>query len=156
MIFAVDDSEMDAELLRMTLERAGVAQPPRFFVEAEKALEVLRQMAEQKAALPRLLLLDIKMPGMSGLQAMAAIRADPRLDALPVAMLTSSSHPDDVAAARRFGAQCYLVKFAKPDDLRSVINAAERFRAAPSPRAIFDLGCNRFTSASRGESKTTP
>jgi CheY-like chemotaxis protein len=147
VIFAVDDSEMDVELLRVSLTRAGVARSVEFFVDGDRVVKEFRHRLETFAALPFVCFLDIKMPGLSGLQVLEWIRQQPPLNAMAVVMVTSSNHPDDVAAARRLGAQCYLVKFPKPEALRAVITAAEAYAIEPDSRATFALPCNYLLTA---------
>jgi Response regulator containing a CheY-like receiver domain and an HTH DNA-binding domain len=69
-----------------------------------------------------LILLDIRMPKMSGIEVLRRVRADPALRMIPVVMMTSSDEPCDVEAAYRLGANSYVVKPLEFDDF---IHAAE-------------------------------
>jgi CheY-like chemotaxis protein len=59
---------------------------------------------------PRLVLLDLKLPKMDGIEVLKVVRADPRTERIPVVMLTSSSRKADLEAAYKAGANSYLVK----------------------------------------------
>lgn len=73
------------------------------------ALEYLRRHAEA-AYLPDVVLLDINMPGMSGFELLRAIKDDRALAHIPVVMLTTSDHPEDVREAYTLHASSYLIK----------------------------------------------
>ncbi|MCL4744533.1 MAG: response regulator [Burkholderiaceae bacterium] len=91
--------------------------------DGEEALEFLRRSGRyaQAGAAPRpdLVLLDLRLPGMSGLEVLRTIKSDDDLSTIPVVVLTSSGDPDDVTRAYSFRANSYV---AKPLDF-------ERFRA---------------------------
>jgi CheY-like chemotaxis protein len=72
-------------------------------------------------ALPDLILLDINMPGLSGFEVLARVKADDRLKRIPVVMLTSSDLPTDIARAYELGASGYISKPSYLHDLRAVI-----------------------------------
>lgn len=71
--------------------------------------------------LPQLILLDIKMPHMGGLDVLKWIRSSEKWDHTPVLMLTSSSQPTDVVTAYQNGADCYLVKPTNLDAFRELV-----------------------------------
>lgn len=154
MIFAVDDSDMDAALLRMSLERACVPYPLRSFTDGEMLLAELRRRKDSFEDLPVACLLDIKMSGLSGLEVLESIRRDADFAGMPVVVITSSNHPSDIAAARKLGAQCYLIKFPKPDEFRAVIAAAEAYAAEPDPLAVFAVPSNQLRAAAPYVSET--
>lgn len=71
-------------------------------------------------------ILDVQMPGRSGLDLTRAIRADPRLAQLPVILLTSRSDPSDVEAGLAAGATLYLTKPFSPLELRAALDRIAR------------------------------
>jgi chemotaxis family two-component system response regulator Rcp1 len=73
--------------------------------------------------LPDLILLDLKMPGMDGMDVLANIRADPHLRLIPVIVLTTSLHDEDVMMAYNIGANEYVVKPVKADEFRRKVQA---------------------------------
>ena len=102
----VDDSEDDRFLLARCLRDIS---RPVDLTAAESGAEALHALS-QASALPDVILLDIRMPGMSGLELLQKLKSDARLAAIPVIMLSSSSVRADVTAARRLGAHSYCVK----------------------------------------------
>ncbi len=105
-ILLVEDSPDDAELtlraLRLRLAN-GV-------VHARDGEEALRFLLEGDSPPPRLVLLDLKMPKIGGLEVLQRLRADPRTRTVPVVILTSSKEEPDVAAGYALGANSYIVK----------------------------------------------
>lgn len=77
--------------------------------------------------LPDLVLLDLKMPGIGGLQVLEAIRADARLRVLPVIVLTTSARDDDVLAAYRLGANEYVTKPVGPEEFRTKVQSIPQY-----------------------------
>lgn len=72
---------------------------------------------------PRLLLLDITMPGMNGLEVCRAVRQDPDLKNLPIILMTARAQPGDVAAGLDAGADTYVIKPFGPIELREHVEA---------------------------------
>jgi CheY-like chemotaxis protein len=92
--------------------------------------------------LPGLLLLDLKLPKISGLDLLLWIRQHPPIRLMPVIVLSSSNKPADVCCAYERGANAYLVKPAKPDDLIRLIASFKDFwlnRVEAPP------DCSKFT-----------
>jgi len=120
MILIVDDSPVDIELTTLAIKATGREVCVHSAVDGESALAMLR------SKLPALMLLDLKMPGMSGIEVLRKIRADDRLRGLPVVVVTSSSLESDKAEAIAAGASYYLQKpwsldqFSK--ELESLLN----------------------------------
>ena len=101
-ILVVDDDENILSLERTILEQKG------FHVTTagggEDALKLLREQAFD------LVLLDVMMPGMDGMQVLDAIRADPHLASLPVVLVTAKTEDQDLLNGYRAGAQYYVTK----------------------------------------------
>jgi two-component system response regulator len=79
-------------------------------VEALDYLYREGKYAERSPGMPRLVLLDLKMPRMDGLQVLARLKRDERTQALPVVMLTSSREEGDLLGSYELGANSYVVK----------------------------------------------
>jgi CheY-like chemotaxis protein len=94
-------------------------------LEAANGLDAL---AIVRAEQPRLVLLDVQMPGMDGLEACRQIKADPVLAGTVVVMLTSLDQPEDEEAGRAAGADTYLTKPFSPLDLLQVVEGAMSHR----------------------------
>jgi two-component system, OmpR family, response regulator MtrA len=80
-------------------------------------------LAACRAEPPRLLLLDITMPGMNGLEVCRAVRADPALADLPIILMTARAQSSDVAAGLDAGADAYIIKPFGPIELREHVEA---------------------------------
>ena len=106
MIFIVDDSPTDIELTTIALEATGREIRVRSALDGKAALAMLRNGLGVLA----LILLDLKMPGMSGIEVLCEIRADYRLKEIPVVMVTSSALESDRTEAIVAGASDYMQK----------------------------------------------
>jgi two-component system response regulator len=105
-ILLVEDDPDDAELTLRALRRRlanGV-------VHVRDGEEALRLLLDGGSPPPRLILLDLKMPRVGGLEVLERLRADPRTRSVPVVILTSSKEAPDVAAGYALGANSYIVK----------------------------------------------
>jgi two-component system, response regulator len=100
-VFLVRRALRDLEDAAVTVDVAG---------NGERALEELGRARFDPRALPQLVLLDLKLPRLDGLEVLRRIRADASLQALPVVVLTSSEHQDDRERALRLGATWYVCK----------------------------------------------
>src|SRR5208283_5457181 len=106
MILIVDDSPGDLELTSIALETTGREVKALSAKDGASALAMLRKGNE----LPALILLDLKMPGISAIEVLREIRTDERLRELPVVVVTSSSLESDRTEAIDAGANDYLEK----------------------------------------------
>lgn len=120
-ILVVDDYIVQQRVLRQVLTTAGY----QVTVAADGA-EALDYLAEADYAL---VILDIAMPGMDGIEVLTHIRADARLGDLPVIMLTASGEDSDKAAARSAGANVFL---SKPASSHEIISTVEGLIGSPA------------------------
>lgn len=112
-ILLVEDSVADAEMTLRTLKRQGVVNTVQWVRDGVEAIEYLfrqDQFAAREPGMPKLVLLDLKMPRMDGLQVLARMRRDERTKAVPVVMMTSSREEGDVLASYELGVNSYVVK----------------------------------------------
>jgi len=122
MIFVVDDSPTDIELTTIALEATGREISVRTATDGNSVLGMLRNGNR----LPDLILLDLKMPCMDGIEVLREIRSNDRFREIPVVMVTSSSLESDKTEAMAAGANDFLEKplalerFSK--DLESVLH----------------------------------
>ena len=105
-IWAVDDNQPDLDILKMVLE--GVDVDVRTFTGANELINVLQAAA--KSTLPDLVLLDVNMPGLSGIDIVERLRSDPKLSGLRVCVLTGSQMPKEKVLLEALGAGCVLRK----------------------------------------------
>jgi two-component system response regulator len=124
-IFLVEDSDDDAELALMAFSRANLVNPivrVRDGVEALDYLFARGKHAERNVSeLPAVVLLDLNLPKLNGLEVLQAIRADERTKSLPVVILTSSNEDRDRLRAYEHFANGYVLK---PVDYDQFVAAA--------------------------------
>ena len=112
-ILLVEDSTADAEMTMRTLKRRGIANHVVWVRDGVEALEYLfceGEYAKRDPGDPRLVMLDIKMPRMDGLQVLERIKKDARTQRIPVVMMTSSREEFDLLASYTLGVNSYVVK----------------------------------------------
>lgn len=113
-ILLAEDDDEDAELAFAALELAGLAGSARRARDGEEVLEFLngvgRHAGRKDAPLPKVVLLDLKMPRVSGFDVLKEVKRSPRLSALPVVVLSSSRDERDVARCYDLGVNSYVVK----------------------------------------------
>ncbi len=105
-VFLVDDDQDDRFFLRQAIREAGASVD---IVEAENGLELLA-LVQRKVYDRVLILLDMNMPKMNGLETIAALRADPSTAAFPVVMISTSSNPTLIDKAYRAGVDSFITK----------------------------------------------
>lgn len=112
-LLLVEDSDADAEMTLRTLRKRGIANRMERVRDGVEALEFLRHQgafAGRPGGLPRIVLLDLKMPRMDGLEVLREMKADAALKTIPVVMMTSSREEGDLLASYRLGVNSYIVK----------------------------------------------
>jgi CheY-like chemotaxis protein len=123
-ILIVDDFEEQRELLAVTLQQAGY----RSIVFSDSAADALKRLGLGHSATPSdhvdIVLLDLLMPDMDGLEACRRIRADERLEHLPVIVVTAKTEPSDIKAAYNAGATDYIRKPVIPAELVARVSMA--------------------------------
>ena len=107
-ILLVEDDEVDVMNVRRAFERNNVSNPLYVAGNGLEALEMLRGNEIPKER--RLILLDLNMPKMNGIEFLQALRADPELQSLPVVVLTTSNDDQDKIDAYNFNVAGYLLK----------------------------------------------
>lgn len=113
-IVLADDDEDDRMLTMAAWEESGVVNPLDFVEDGEELLAYLRREGDythlKDTPLPGLILLDLNMPRMDGREALEAIRGDEHLRHIPVVILTTSQHEEDIARTYGLGANSYITK----------------------------------------------
>lgn len=112
-ILLADDNPTDAELTIRALEIGGVSQQVVWVQDGEAALHyVFRQgvYAQRSSGNPKLMLLDLHMPKIDGLDVLAQIKADPKTRSTPVVIMSSSDQESDMARSYGAHANSYIVK----------------------------------------------
>jgi len=113
-ILHVEDDPNDTLLLEHACRKAGVVFNLQAVSDGDQAIAYLRGLNafsdRAKHPMPKLILLDLKMPRVSGFDVLTWLRSEDSLRGLPVVVLTSSNHDADVKRAYDLGAKSYLVK----------------------------------------------
>ena len=125
-ILLVEDDRGQALLVERVFRKAGVANPLRVFHDGSEALAYLGGQEgyadRSRFPLPVLVLLDLHVPGQSGLELLTWLRAQPGLKGVPVVMLSGSSESEDIDRAFELGADSYLVKPVAFDALLDTVS----------------------------------
>jgi two-component system, response regulator len=123
-ILLVEDNMHDAELTIRALKKFNFANNLVHMKDGAEALDFLfgRGIYEERnvGQCPRVMLLDLKLPKVSGLEVLRAVKSDPVLCKLPVVIVTSSTEDPDIRTAYELGANSYVVK---PVEFDSFMNA---------------------------------
>ena len=140
-ILLAEDSPADAEMSIDALREAHLANP---IVHVEDGVEVLDYLyargayANRRDGLPAVLLLDIKMPRMDGLEVLQKIRADDQFQRLPIVILSSSREESDLARSWDLGVNAYVVKPVDVDQFFKAIKTLGTFWAVINQPASED------------------
>jgi two-component system response regulator len=131
-VLLVEDSPADAEMTIDALRDARLANPVVHVEDGVEAMEYLRREgshAQRASGNPVVVLLDIKMPRMDGIEVLRAIRADEALKRIPVVILSSSREERDLAASWDLGVNAYVVKPVDADQFFDAVRALGQFWA---------------------------
>lgn len=124
-ILLVEDSTTDLELTLRALKKANLANRIETVRDGEEALDFLfarnHYLGRSLDEKPRLVLLDLKLPKVDGLEVLKAIKSDPRTRSIPVVVLTSSSQQRDIVESYDLGVNSYIVKPVDFDGFSSAI-----------------------------------
>lgn len=127
-IILVDDDDGDAKAVRRAFKAAGVANPIMRAIDGIDALELLRgENGKERPNDPYLLLIDLNMPRMNGLQLVEKIREDPALKRSIIFILTTSKRDEDQVAAYDLNVAGYVVKEKAGQDFLNLIKLIEDY-----------------------------
>jgi two-component system response regulator len=119
-ILLVEDNPNDAELTIRTLKKYHLANNLKHLEDGQEALDFL---FSEKAGMPRLILLDLKMPRVDGIEVLRKIKSDMKLKVIPVVILTSSKEEKDIVESYKLGVNAYIVK---PVDFDQFVKAVSQ------------------------------
>lgn len=125
VILIADDDAGHARLIEKNLQRAGLHNDVVRFENGQQALDFLfcrGPAPKRKTDLSYLLLLDIRMPQVDGVEVLQQVKRDPELRKLPVIMLTTTDDPREVARCHELGCSNYIVKPVDYDKFADAIN----------------------------------
>jgi CheY-like chemotaxis protein len=122
-ILLVEDNANDIELALTALQECHLSNDVQSVRDGAEALDYLYQRnayEEREAGLPRVILLDLKMPRVDGIQVLRTLKGDPAMRHVPIVMLTSSREEQDLAVSYDLGANAFVVK---PVDFHEFVQA---------------------------------
>ena len=124
-LLLVDDNPDELLLMQIGLKHAGVDLPQVTAESGEAALDYLlgrgRHAGRDIRDLPRLVLMDLNMPGKSGIDVLREVRAMPALAGLRVVIFSSSDEPDEIVSAHDHGANSFICKPLTASGMKDVI-----------------------------------
>ena len=125
-ILLVDDNHRDADLAIRALKKSQLVNELLWVKDGEECLDFLfakgKYTGRDINLLPRVVLLDLKMPKMNGLEVLEILRSKPLTRTLPVVMLTSSQEEKDIIQSYNLGVNSYIVK---PVDFKNFVEAVK-------------------------------
>jgi DNA-binding response OmpR family regulator len=128
-ILLVEDDPKDVELTMTALDEYNLGNEVVVASDGEEALDYLfhrGKFQQRSGENPAVLLLDLKLPKVDGLQVLRTIKADENLNMIPVVVLTSSREERDMVASYKLGVNAYVVK---PVDFHEFVNAIKELGA---------------------------
>jgi two-component system response regulator len=124
-ILLVEDNPADAELALHALQKSKLANHIQLARDGEEALDFLfcrGAFADRRFDVaPRLILLDLKLPKVDGLQVLREVKADPRTKAIPIVILTSSKEERDLVSGYQLGVNSYIQKPVNFGEFQDVV-----------------------------------
>ena len=126
-ILLVEDNPTDAELTLRALRKGNLANQITWLKDGAEALEFIfctGAYAGRPADNPRLILLDLKLPKVDGIEVLRQIKADAHTRVIPVVMVTSSAEGRDIAASYQLGVNSYLVKPVEFEQFTETVSRA--------------------------------
>ena len=127
LIVLAEDDDGHASLVQRNLERAGLANGLTRLKDGQEALDYVRGQGDYSdrntSQQPVLLLLDIKMPRVDGIEVLRQIKADPKTALIPVIMLTTTDDPREIQRCYELGCSVYITK---PVDYQGFVEAIKR------------------------------
>jgi CheY-like chemotaxis protein len=126
-ILLVEDNPGDVRLTRESLREGKVQTRLSVVADGDAALDFLHRRGPHAAPRPDLILLDLNLPGRSGREVLADIKADEGLRRIPVVVLTSSQAEQDIVESYNLNANCYVTKPVDLDQFMRVVRSIEDF-----------------------------
>ena len=127
-ILLAEDEPADIELVKQAFKQTKIIGELSIVNDGIELLEFLRKEGRfEQVSTPDLILLDLNMPRMSGREALAEIRKDPRITSLPVVVMTSSSSEEDIVKSYELHANCFVRKPLAMPEFEKIVTEIEFF-----------------------------
>lgn len=125
-ILLVEDNPLDADLIQRALHKVEAGITLEIALDGEEALGHLERW-EKGSPLPVVILLDLKLPKISGLDVLRRLKTHPKYKLLPVVVLTSSNELTDIRQAYALGANSYILKAIDYDQFSNAVSLIHRY-----------------------------
>lgn len=125
-IFLVEDNPMDVDLTRRAFIRKKVPHAIEVARDGEEALNYIARLGIHHA-IPFLILLDLKLPKVDGLEVLRHIKTHPRFHTIPVVILSTSTEEGDIEVAYQEGANSYIVKPVDFDRFMQIVDQIQTY-----------------------------
>jgi CheY-like chemotaxis protein len=132
-VLLVEDNELDVEITRRVIARSGVRVRLSVARDGQEALDVMTGAAQSQsthrptAAAPKLVLLDLRLPMVDGIDVLRTMKSDPRLCMIPVVVLTGAISERPMRQCLEGGASMYLVKPITAEEAIGVVETIEKY-----------------------------
>ena len=127
-ILLVEDNPGDVRLTREAFREAHIGNTLHVVTDGAAALDFLRREGEYESApRPKLVLLDLNLPKVDGLEVLDEVKDDPDLVTVPIIILTSSEAEEDIVRSYELHTNAYLTKPISPDEFLELIRSFEKF-----------------------------
>ncbi len=131
VVLLVDDNKADQVFIQRVFDHTDINNDLFFVNDGVEAMEYLRREGKysdlKNSPKPDMILLDIKMPRMNGKEVLKELKTDPVLKTLPVIMLSTSDHDNDIIESYDFGANAYITKPVGFDKFIDAVKTLKRF-----------------------------
>lgn len=125
-ILLVEDNPLDIDLTLRAFKKQGLLNPMEVARDGEEAVAWIARW-EAGETLPMIILMDLKLPKIDGLEVLRRFKERPKIKLVPVVVLTSSSQDKDITTAYEYGANSYIVKPVDFDKFVSVASEIELY-----------------------------
>ena len=126
-----EDDDNDAFLLQRALKKAGIENPVHRVRDGQEGIEYLLGAGQyanrSRYPFPRVVLLDLKMPRKGGLEVLEWMKTHPEYKVIPTIIFTASREQQDIATSYGLGANCFVAKPSKFEDLEHLVRILHEF-----------------------------
>jgi CheY-like chemotaxis protein len=131
VILIAEDDEAHAALIQRNLKRAGIGSEQLRFSDGQQTLDFLQRRGDWQRTpdTAYLLLLDIKMPKVDGVEVLRRLKTDPELKKLPVIMVTTTDDPQEVERCHELGCSSYMTKPVEYEQFAEAVRRLGQFLA---------------------------
>lgn len=127
-VLLIEDDPGDVELTQAALAKSKLKINLNVVNDGEEALAYLRREEQYTDTVrPNLIVLDLNLPGLSGLEVLSSIKSDQRLKLIPVVILTTSDAETDIVESYQLGANCYVTKPLGLKEFAKIVSSIEDF-----------------------------